>query len=69
MLSVIYAECHLCWVSQISPLRYVSISWVSFMLSVTNKHNTLCVNMLSVAMLNVVAPQNNFEKFPNVTFP
>ncbi len=29
MLSVFYAECHLCWVSQISPLCWVSLCWVS----------------------------------------
>ncbi len=48
MLSVIYAECHLCL--------------VSFMLSVTNKPFMLSVIMLnaimlSVVMLNVVAPR------------
>ncbi len=29
MLNVIYAECHLCWVSQISPLCWVSLCSVS----------------------------------------
>ncbi len=29
MLNVIYAECHLCLVSQISPLCWVSLRWMS----------------------------------------
>ncbi len=41
-----YAECYLCW--------------VSFMLSVANKSIMLSVIILSVIMLNVVAPFFNF---------
>ncbi len=29
MLSVVYAECRLCWMSQISPLCWESLCWVS----------------------------------------
>ncbi len=42
MMSVIYDECHLCF--------------VSFMLSATNEHIMLGVIMLNVVMLNIVAP-------------
>ena len=29
MLSVVYADCYLCWVSHISPLCWVSLCWMS----------------------------------------
>ncbi len=53
MLSVVYAECHLCWVSLMLSVTYVEchLCWVSLMLNVTCKPF-----MLSVIMLSVVAP-------------
>jgi hypothetical protein len=58
MLSVIYAECHLCWVSFILKFIYTEghLSWVLFLLSVKNKPFMLSVDMLSVAILSVVMP-------------
>jgi hypothetical protein len=50
-----YAECHLCWEPQISPLCRVSLClmllcWVSLMLSVTYKPIRLSVVMLSIVL-------------------
>ncbi len=56
-----YAECNLWWVSQISPLCWVSLCWMSFMLSITNKTFMLCVFTLSVVMPNVVAPRQGMD--------
>ncbi len=50
MLNVIYAECRLCWVcwvSQISPLCWLLLCWVWYVLSVTNKPFMLIVIMLT----------------------
>ncbi len=59
MLSVIYADCHLCWESLISSscsalLCWVSLCWLSLMLIVTYKLFMLSVTMLNVFVLNVI---------------
>ena len=59
MLSVTYAEYHLCWVSLSVTyaechLCWVSLMQVSLMLSVTYKPLMLSVIMLNVIMLNVI---------------
>jgi len=51
ILECCYAECHLCWVSQKSPLLSVIMPYV-FRLCVI----MLNVFRLSVVMLNVMAP-------------
>ncbi len=68
MLSVIYAECHLCWVSFMLSAMYAEchLCQVSFKRSVANKSIMLAiiislnVIMLSVVILNVVAPLSHF---------
>jgi hypothetical protein len=52
MLSVIYAECHLCSVS-LAECHYAE--YCGAMLSVANKRIKLNVVMLSAIMLNIVA--------------
>ncbi len=54
MLSVFYAECYLCWVSQIIPLFWVSLCRMSFKLGVANNPFILGVIMQNVIMLNVI---------------
>jgi len=58
MLSVIYAECHLCWVSFMLSVIYAEchLCYASFMLSVTYQPFMLSVIMPNVIMLSVVAP-------------
>ncbi len=58
MLSVIYAECHLCRLSFMPSVIYAEchLCRVSFMLSVADKPLLVSVIMLSVIILNVVAP-------------
>jgi hypothetical protein len=67
MLSVIYAECHLCWVPFMLGVIYVEclLCWVSFMLSViySKCHFSMChlccgSFMLSVFMLNNIIPSS-----------
>ncbi len=67
MLSVVYADCHLCSVSHISSQCWVTLCWLSLMLSVTHKLPMLSVVMLSVItlsviMLSVAAPLFDGEK-------
>jgi hypothetical protein len=59
MLSVTYAECHLCWVSHMLSVSYAEchLCWVSLILTVTFKHFMLNVVMLSSVMLSVMAPK------------
>ncbi len=59
MLSVIYAEYHLCWVSFMLSVIYAECRvWFNVMLNVV---------MLSVVMLNVVAPSRNRTR-PSMPF-
>ncbi len=59
MLSVIYAECHLCSVSFMLSAIYAEchLCSVSFMLSVTNKPIVLSVIQLNVITPSVEAPK------------
>ncbi len=69
MLSVIYTECHLCWVSFLlsvskRPVCWVPLCWMSFMkvsyVLVSNVKSVICTKcrkktcMLNVIMLNVI---------------
>jgi hypothetical protein len=66
MLSVIYAECRLCWVSFMLSVIYAELCWVLFMLSVTNKSIMLSVIMLNIIMLNVLASWESLSAYPNI---
>jgi len=57
MLSVIYAECHLCWVLSMLGVIYAEchLSWVSFMLSVIYAECRLCwVSFMLVSLFWVL---------------
>ena len=49
MLSVIYAECHLCWVSFVLSVIMLSVIMLSVIMP--------SVIMMNVILMNVLAPQ------------
>ncbi len=52
MLNVIYAECHLCWVSFMLSVMTLSVTYKPFMLGIA----LVNIVILIVIMLSTVAP-------------